>query len=228
MLVLTVGSFIGYHILLAFGHRYRANMVKFFIILMAVLTTVEQAHPAVTRIADGVQEVRQGVNVVQDASKKAGKVAVVAQSVDENAVLNYGSYKPTEPNFLEKIFPILGGGKFVAPVAGTVTQKFDPPNHHGIDIACEIGTPVRSARDGKISTVAFDDKIGNYVIVDHNGAWQTMYCHMDTVSVAKGQHVFKGDVIGTSGNTGWNSTGPHLHFEIRRNGVSNDPQPLLK
>ncbi len=95
--------------------------------------------------------------------------------------------------------------------------------HTGIDIANVIGTPVLAARAGRV--VHVESQVGNYgklIIIDHGDGYTTLYAHLNSFSVSRGDWVSTGDRIGTLGNTG-RSTGPHLHFEIRRNGVHEDP-----
>lgn len=111
------------------------------------------------------------------------------------------------------------------PSRGSLTSRFGERwsrQHTGIDIAVPKGTP-NKASDGGI--VIFADWNGNYgklVIIDHENGFTTYYAHNDTINVKKGQRVAKGDVIGTAGTTG-RVTGPHLHFEVRKNGVPVNP-----
>ena len=114
-----------------------------------------------------------------------------------------------------------------------VTQRFgekitDPAGHTGIDYALYLGTPVLAACPGIVSRVAhLQSGYGTHVVVDHDGEKQTVYAHLSRVSVRIGMTVAEGEMIGMSGNTG-NSTGPHLHFEVRRDGRPIDPEPLLR
>ena len=94
--------------------------------------------------------------------------------------------------------------------------------HTGIDLAAPRGTPVRTALDGVVHVVASATGYGLHVIVDHGGGLTTLYGHLDAVTVHDGDEVSAGDVIGVVGSTG-NSTGPHLHFEVRRDGIAEDP-----
>lgn len=113
-----------------------------------------------------------------------------------------------------------------------VTQRFgekitDPAGHTGIDYALYLGTPVLAAVSGKVSRIAYlNSGYGTHVIIDHDGGLQTVYAHLSQVSVKLGMTVLEGQQIGQSGSTG-NSTGPHLHFEVRRYGKAIDPEPLL-
>ena len=113
-----------------------------------------------------------------------------------------------------------------------VTQRFgekitNPAGHTGIDYALYLGTPVLAAMDGKVSRIAeLRSGYGTHVIVDHGGGLQTIYAHLSRVTVEFGETVREGQLLGYSGNTG-NSTGPHLHFEVRRLGQPIDPDSLF-
>lgn len=110
------------------------------------------------------------------------------------------------------------------PVTGRLTQKFHA-SHNGLDFGIPVGTPVRSTMDGTVVYAGWNDQgYGNLVIVE-NGPYRTYYAHLSSVPVSLGQQVSAGTVIGLSGNTG-NSTGPHLHYEIRINKQAIDPTEL--
>jgi murein DD-endopeptidase MepM/ murein hydrolase activator NlpD len=94
--------------------------------------------------------------------------------------------------------------------------------HTGIDLAVPLGTPVHAALDGTVHVVVSTTGYGVHVILDHGGGLTTLYAHLESVTVHDGDEVDGGDVIGLAGSTG-NSTGPHLHFEVRRDGVTEDP-----
>ena len=99
--------------------------------------------------------------------------------------------------------------------------------HNGVDFGAETGTAIRAAGTGKVTTAGWSDGYGNYVIIDHGDGLQTLYGHMSKMLVAKGQTVAQGDVIGRVGETGL-ATGPHLHFEVREDGVAVDPMPFIE
>lgn len=104
---------------------------------------------------------------------------------------------------------------------GRLTQEFHG-RHKGLDIGIPVGTPIRSTMDGRVVHAGWNDQgYGNLVIVE-NGAYRTYYAHLSSIPVSVGEFVRAGTTIGLSGNTG-NSTGPHLHYEIRRNKVAVDP-----
>ncbi|HEY6378596.1 MAG TPA: M23 family metallopeptidase [Candidatus Dormibacteraeota bacterium] len=94
--------------------------------------------------------------------------------------------------------------------------------HSGIDLAAALGTPVVAALDGSAHVVRAVLGLGLHVVIDHGSGVTTVYGHLSTVLVADGDPVVAGDRIGDLGSTG-NSTGPHLHFEVRRGGVPEDP-----
>jgi murein DD-endopeptidase MepM/ murein hydrolase activator NlpD len=98
------------------------------------------------------------------------------------------------------------------------------PAHGGLDIGLRMGEPVYAADGGVIVFAGWwgGSGYGNMVVVDHLNGWQTWYAHLSQVNVVCGQQVNVGDVIGLGGSTGW-SSGPHLHFEVRLDGVPYDP-----
>ncbi len=98
--------------------------------------------------------------------------------------------------------------------------------HTGIDISAPIGSSVVPAREGRVIETGYDRILGNYVIVLHDGGYQTHYAHLKNVSVQLNQEVSSSMIIGEVGNTGL-STGPHLHFEIRYKGRPVDPLKFL-
>jgi murein DD-endopeptidase MepM/ murein hydrolase activator NlpD len=107
------------------------------------------------------------------------------------------------------------------PVDGVLTQKYHN-RHFGLDLGVPIGTNVKSTMPGKVIHAGWNNEgYGNLVIIE-NGPYQTYYAHLSSIPVKVGDTVNPGQVIGISGSTG-NSTGPHLHYEIRRDGVPIDP-----
>lgn len=94
--------------------------------------------------------------------------------------------------------------------------------HRAIDYAAPSGTPIRSVGDGTITLAAWNGSYGNMVSVRHNGTYTTNYGHMSKIAVKKGAKVKQGDIIGYVGSTGF-STGPHLHYEMVKNGSKINP-----
>ena len=127
------------------------------------------------------------------------------------------------------IVPPSGSGLFGWPVSGPVTSAFGPRwgrMHEGIDIAVGTGTPVRSSAAGTVIYAGWLGGYGNLVVVDHGGGLSTAYAHNSSVASSLGQVVAAGEVVAYSGNTG-NSSGPHVHFEVRVNGSAADPLGYL-
>ena len=98
--------------------------------------------------------------------------------------------------------------------------------HHGVDLGVPAGTPVHAMAGGTVTLAGPRRGYGLAVMIDHGGGWITMYGHLQRVDVTTGDRVRAGARVGLSGSTGL-STGPHLHFEVRRFGRSRDPVPLL-
>jgi len=101
--------------------------------------------------------------------------------------------------------------------------------HIGIDFGQPMGSPIRASLDGVVVYINYSDiGYGNQIIIEHDDEWWTQYAHLEEILVEVGDEVIQGELIATMGSTG-NSTGPHLHFEIRRSkfGDQLDPAPLL-
>lgn len=98
-------------------------------------------------------------------------------------------------------------------------QKF----HAGIDISVSYGQPIYAAASGTVTVATLSSSYGNYVMINHGNGLYTLYAHMSSMAVSAGASVTQGQVIGYVGSTGW-STGPHLHYEVRVNGSTTDPQ----
>ena len=94
--------------------------------------------------------------------------------------------------------------------------------HEGVDFGAAIGTAIVAPADGIITFSGPKPGFGNFVQIDHGYGVETIYGHAATLSVKKGQKIFRGDRIATVGNTGY-STGPHVHYEVRVNGTPGDP-----
>lgn len=94
--------------------------------------------------------------------------------------------------------------------------------HTGLDIAAPAGTKIRCALNGTVTKVGEDERAGKYIIVTHSEGFQTFYCHCSEILAEVGMNLLEGETIALVGSTGW-STGPHLHFEVRRDGIRLNP-----
>jgi murein DD-endopeptidase MepM/ murein hydrolase activator NlpD len=153
---------------------------------------------------------------------------LVEQQLQPDTVLTDAQQTPTAALLSDPSLSTNQGSKLEPsgrPVTGGVlTQEFHP-GHTGIDIAIPTGTQVKTTMDGQVVHAGWNPQgYGNLVIVE-NGAYRTYYAHLSSIPVLVGDEVKAGTVIGLSGSTG-NSTGPHLHYEIRRNKVAIDPAPV--
>jgi murein DD-endopeptidase MepM/ murein hydrolase activator NlpD len=122
-----------------------------------------------------------------------------------------------------------GSGSLIWPASGSISSGFGMRwgrLHAGIDIPLPEGTPLRAADSGTVAIAGYVGGYGNYTCIQHSGSLSTCYGHQSSIGVSVGQSVSQGQVIGNSGNTG-NSTGPHLHFEVRINGNPVDPLGYL-
>jgi murein DD-endopeptidase MepM/ murein hydrolase activator NlpD len=119
--------------------------------------------------------------------------------------------------------------------SGVLTSGFglreSPITHHmalhsGIDLAAPQGTDVYAAREGKVAESGVNAVLGQYIVIAHEGGWSTVYGHLSQRRVRLNDSVESGMIIGNVGSTG-ESTGPHLHFEVRNRGEPRDPEPLI-
>jgi murein DD-endopeptidase MepM/ murein hydrolase activator NlpD len=121
-----------------------------------------------------------------------------------------------------------GTGSWVWPTANHDLSGYDfGEGHNGIDIQAYIGQPIYAADNGVVVFAGWSDRgYGNLVIIDHLDGWHTFYAHLNSLNVSCGAQMFAGMTVGWAGTTG-NSTGPHLHFEMRYNGAAQNPWGVL-
>ncbi|MDR2952472.1 MAG: M23 family metallopeptidase [Treponema sp.] len=130
----------------------------------------------------------------------------------------------------------INGDLFLWPVFGSITSYYGYRNdpftgsrsfHSGLDISARMGSPVRAAMAGRVSTVGYDDVRGNYVVISHHSGYRTLYGHMSVIRTKTGAYVGTLEQIGDVGSTG-QSTGPHVHFTVYKDGVTVNPRTLMK
>lgn len=109
-----------------------------------------------------------------------------------------------------------GYGRRVDPIYGTTKM------HEGMDFACDVGTPVYATADGVVAEADWQSGYGKKIDIKHGFGYTTHYAHLSEYKVKSGQAVKRGDLIALSGNTG-KSTGPHVHYEVRVNGIPQNP-----
>ncbi|TMC51084.1 MAG: M23 family metallopeptidase [Chloroflexi bacterium] len=166
------------------------------------------------------------IRAVVASTLGAGAVTLLPVAAG-TAVVNGGSDTATASSHaLER--PVLGA--VITQGFGCTAYQAEPVDracpgghrHSGIDLAAPMGTPVRSVSDGVAHVLASTNGYGLHVILDDGQGLSTLYAHLSAVTVANDAGVSAGDVIGAVGSSG-NSSGPHLHFEVRRDGLPEDP-----
>ena len=151
--------------------------------------------------------------------KEATNEVVTAEPVDYINVLG------------TKVIPSRGTGTFAWPaVGGYVSSHMGPrwgSQHRGIDIARPSNYTIKATDNGVVTFTGWDGTYGNKIVINHNNGYETTYAHLSSITVSVGQVVGQGSKIGIMGSTG-NSTGTHLHFEVRKNGSLVNPISVLR
>lgn len=205
---------------------------------MNINTTLRVGKPMVIPAVSGaVHTVKRG-DTLWDVARGYG--ATVAAIIEANPQVNASALKLNEKLLIPGVkphspavrlpSPSATGSAFAWPAAGRITSAFGPrwgAFHAGLDLGVNTGTSVKAASGG---TVTFSGNGGGYgllVKISHANGYETRYAHNSKLLVKAGDKVTTGQVIALSGNTG-NSTGPHLHFEVRKAGVALNPVNYLR
>ncbi len=161
-------------------------------------------------------------------AERAYSELLAASKQVQELILNYNSSNYSSAS-------VSGSGQMIWPISGPITSPFGWRMHpiygrrifhSGIDIGGEYGLPIHAAASGTVIYAGWISGYGNAVIISHGGGLETLYGHNESLCVSRGQHVAQGQVIAHCGSTG-NSTGPHCHFEVRRNGSPVNPLNYL-
>lgn len=163
-------------------------------------------------------------------SDETGEKIAVGEIVDGSGGSDIESAKGTSfAEYFVSVNPVI-------PVKGArITSRFGYRTHPitgkkgfhtGLDLAVAEGTPVSAVYYGKVTKTGEDDSWGKYVLVEHSDGFETFYCHLSEIYVEKDAVIRQGETVGLVGSTGM-STGPHLHFEVRINGIRVDPELLI-
>ena len=147
-------------------------------------------------------------------------------SLPQDEEISVGTYEAKPASTLTKL---AGTGQFAWPLnGGYISDVFiSNRNHRGIDLAAPLGTEIYAAEDGVVTVATIQSSYGNYVKLDHQNGFETLYAHCSALLVVPGQEVTRGQIIALVGSTG-HSTGPHLHFEVRINGMNYNPADFLR
>ena len=165
-------------------------------------------------------------NIPIDSSLNEKNLFSISPNSEDSILRNYVD---SQDKFnLTKNELVIENKMFFSPIKGDITQAFNfEENHFAIDIAADIGTPVKSILDGKILFSEWSVDTGHVIIVDHGDNIVSVYKHNSKSLKEQNDFVQAGEVIAYSGNQGSLSSGPHLHFELWKNGTPIDPEPLL-
>ena len=153
----------------------------------------------------------------------------VAKTTISNTISNTIEQKREEEEKAKGIANVNGIKIAVLPVQGTISSRYGVSSrirvstHTGLDIAATTGTPIKVVSDGTVTFAGLSGSYGKLVKIDHGNGVETWYAHTSKMYVTVGEQVSEGETIAAVGSTG-NSTGPHLHFEIRINGKTVNPQ----
>ena len=213
------------------------------------ITSVDSIKPgdvlSIPPVTGTVHKVKKGNTIHSVAKKYKVSSQTIADYpfnyIDDSFALRNGQTlfvpggKMPSPTPLPQVSPpssqpvyyaISGSGLFGWPVKGSLNQTASWW-HPAIDIGASYGAPVASAAGGTVVTAGWSSYgYGNYVVVRHNNGYTTHYAHLGSVNVGAGQNVGKGQLVGSVGCTGF-CTGPHVHFEVHRNGQALNPLSVL-
>ncbi len=153
---------------------------------------------------------------------KSQKPAELAKVDMEQSMVGSSTLQPVLQENRRVVFPV------VLPTEGYLTRGFDPVQRHfGLDIAGNSGSPVHAAADGYVVFAGWTNEDGNEVIVSHPGGFLTFYKHNQSLLTAMNAYVRRGEPIALLGSSGETSAGPHVHFEIWKDGVPVDPANFI-
>lgn len=157
------------------------------------------------------------IEKINGGIKSDSEISKTTEKMPKNQVLSVGTKERPSG---------VGTGSFLVPYSGNITSRYGQRsmgNHKGIDIVGPVGSPIYASDEGIVTYAGYEEGgYGNIVKIDHQNGYQTYYAHCSEVLVSSGDIVKKGDLIAKVGNTG-RSTGAHLHFEIRKNGETQNP-----
>ena len=201
------------------------------------VSTFEEAEEVVNELEDKDSANQDDIGILEKYGKELKEFTDVEKCVSElyekKVVVKKTTYStPSASNYTSgrSYAKVNLGISLINPVSGIITSRFGSNDsvrshsHSGIDIAAPYGTPIKASASGTVTYSGnANDGYGLYVIISHGNGVQTVYAHCSQLLVSAGQTVSQGEVIAKVGSTG-NSTGNHLHLEVRKNGVTYNPQ----
>ena len=203
------------------------------------VNTIEEAEEIVNEIKENNNEQDVDLTIIEKYTENEEEVNTseleVAKTETQTIVAERIAEEQKQKEEEERINSLsdINGIKLaVTPIEGTITSRYGVSSrirkstHTGLDIAATSGTPIKVVAAGTVIAASYDGSYGKLVKVDHGNGVETWYAHTSKMYVKVGEQVEAGDVIAAVGSTG-NSTGPHLHLEIRVNGEHVNPQDYL-
>lgn len=201
------------------------------------VSTFEEAEEVVNELEDKDSANQDDIGILEKYGKELKEFTDVEKCVSElyekKVVVKKTTYStPSASNYTSgrSYAKVNLGISLINPVSGIITSRFGSNDsvrshsHSGIDIAAPYGTPIKASASGTVTYSGnANDGYGLYVIIAHGNGVQTVYAHCSQLLVSAGQKVSQGEVIAKVGSTG-NSTGNHLHLEVRKNGITYNPQ----
>ncbi len=220
-------------IITALENKYTTKVYKFYEVALnnqpkEYVETLEEAEKIVNEIEEqfNTDELEIDIKINEKYTVNTEEINTDTFEVAANNVKTAAQEIKEESESLA----IINGIKIsVLPVNGTVSSRYGVSSsirssrHTGLDIACATGTNIKVVSSGTITFAQYNGSYGNLVKVDHGNGIETWYAHCSKIYAKVGQKVEAGDIIAAVGSTG-NSTGPHLHFEIRIDGNTVNPQ----
>ena len=201
--------------------------------------TIEEAEEIVNEIKENNSEQDVDLTIIEKYTENEEEVKTseleVAKTETQTIVAERIAEEQKQKEEEERInsLPDINGIKLaVTPIEGTITSRYGVSSrirkstHTGLDIAATSGTPIKVVAAGTVIAASYDGSYGKLVKVDHGNGMSTLYAHCSQLLVSVGQQVTEGQMIAKIGMTGY-TTGPHVHFEVRLNGVPVNPYPYI-
>lgn len=219
--------------------KNKSEKVPILSVEMKATVSSKEAVPPATKVTWS-SELETGKSVVKDQGTSGTKQITTEVTIENRKVVNKKVISETVTVQPKDKVVVQGSKKVVSkvegismlttPSRGMITSNFGMRwgrMHNGIDIAANTGAPIYAAMDGTVICAEYESGFGNVIKLDHGNGLVSIYGHCSALYVPKGKKVEKGDKIAAVGSTG-NSTGPHLHFEVRLNGKAVEPTKYLK
>jgi murein DD-endopeptidase MepM/ murein hydrolase activator NlpD len=209
-------------------------VIVFFLFSTGCATTFQDRHSV--KKGETKERVARRYQLSHKKLASLNEWADLSKFLPENVTVNISSPRgPIKANFTFRLKPEVRsssgrGARYIWPVKGKLSSHYGSrwgTVHHGIDISAPRGTSIKAARGGKVIHSGYVSGYGNLVIVYHGRGYSTVYAHASKRLVQKGDRIKRGERIALVGSTG-RSTGPHLHFEVRKYKEPVNPLTFLR